>query len=598
MTSRSDNLRILLAVTALVSTNAARTFAQRATPLDTIAVVASRVGASTARTTDVITRAEIERWPARTVADLLRDRLGVDLDSRSPAQADVSVRGSSPEQTLILVDGLRVSDAQSAHYALDLAVPLAGVERIEILRGAGSSSYGPDAVGGVINIVTRAAPGAVRSEAHGGSFGVVGGMLSAAAVHDGMTLLPSADFEKSDGHRPGADYRVGQARVMLIDSSRAGAMRTTLGAGVRDFGAAEFYAPYNSIERTSVATADVRLDNRLGSWNLSSGAGTRRHADHYVLVRDNPAVYENFHTTWQSNGQLVARTESGPLGLALGIDGAHDQLESTRLGGRREWRAGTFAEGVMTPASAVTLTAGVRGDQSSNFGAFLSPSAAAAWSISPVLQLRASGARAFRAPTWTERFYTDPSNTGNPDLKAERFWTGEVGLRTHALGTAMDLAGFQRSASNLIDWVKPAGSVATVPWQATNVGDVTYRGVEATISASPAEALDLSVYGSGLRFYDVQGAGLAGKYALRPVTRQLGARAIGRLSPSLDLGVGVTAAQRAREQGYATFNLRLGWTAGHVRAAADVVNGANANWLDASAQPVAGRAVNLSISLN
>jgi hypothetical protein len=115
---------------------------------------------------------------------------------------------------------------------------------------------------------------------------------------------------------------------------------------------------------------------------------------------------------------------------------------------------------------------------------------------------------------------------------------------------------------------------------------------------APTTALDLSVYGSGLRYDAAQGDGLDGKYALRPVTRQFGARAFARLSRSLDLGVDVIAAQRAREEGYETFNLRLAWTAGRVRAAADLVNAANARWLDASAEPVAGRAVILSLSLN
>src|SRR5690606_25516420 len=107
------------------------------------------------RSVQVIDRAAIEASPARTVAQLLTWALGVDVQARSPAQADVSIRGSSFEQILLLVDGVRMSDAQTAHYDLDTAVPLDEIERIEVLRGPGSAQYGSDAVGGVINIVTR-----------------------------------------------------------------------------------------------------------------------------------------------------------------------------------------------------------------------------------------------------------------------------------------------------------------------------------------------------------------------------------------------------------------------------------------------------------
>mgnify|MGYP001550711302 CR=1 FL=1 len=147
-----------MSCTGLVLALAIQAGAQATTPakLDSVTIVASRAQAGAAgRTVDVITRDDISRSPAHNLAELLGARLSVDAFTRSPAQADVSIRGSTAEQVLILVDGVRMGDAQSAHYALDLGIPLSSIERIEILRGPGSALYGPNAIGGVINIVTR-----------------------------------------------------------------------------------------------------------------------------------------------------------------------------------------------------------------------------------------------------------------------------------------------------------------------------------------------------------------------------------------------------------------------------------------------------------
>ena len=590
---RARSAAILLAlIPALPHAAAAQRSSVR---LDTVAVVASRTGARDAtRSVDVVTRAEIARTTARTVADVLRMRLGVDVDDRSPAQADLSLRGSSPEQVLVLVDGVRVSDAQSAHYALDLAVPLSSVERIEILRGAGSAAYGPDAVGGVINIVTGAPGGAKELALRGGGFGSVGGEAS-LATRGSVPLTTSASFEKSDGHRAGTDYRRGEARASLSARAGAGQLRTTLGAAVRDFGAADFYAPYNSIERTGATTLDSRWTAPVGDWALSLGAGTRRHTDRYTLVRDDPSLYQNYHESWQTSGELVARTLRGPVALAIGGDGAHDQLSSARLGGRREWRAGAFAEGVLGGGSAATLSAGLRGDRSSTFGSFFSPSLAGSWQPVAHLRLRATGSRAFRAPTWTERYYTDPSNSGDPTLLPERFWSGEAGLAASLGGLTIDAAAFTRVADGLIDWVRPAGSGPAVPWQATNVGTATFRGVEARIEAEATHGVRYSIFGSGLTLSSSQGAGLDGKYALRPLTRKLGASASAEVAPGVEAGLEVIEAQRAREEAYATGNLRLAVGNSALRATLDLVNLANARWLDASGMPGAGRALYVGV---
>jgi iron complex outermembrane receptor protein len=235
------------------------------------------------------------------------------------------------------------------------------------------------------------------------------------------------------------------------------------------------------------------------------------------------------------------------------------------------------------------MNVGVRGDRSSGYGSFFSPSVSAAWQILPALQLRTSGARGFRAPTWTERYYADPSSIGNPALRPERFWSGDAGIRLKAASVAVDVAGYTRVADALIDWVKPAGSTSTTPWRATNIGTATYRGFEAHVQLPTFHRVDYSVYGSGVTLDASEGAALIGKYALRPITRQIGVRAGHRLTDAAEVNFDLVDARRANEPSYLTGNARFRWQRDRARLTLDVANLTNAGWRDASGQPAAGR---------
>jgi vitamin B12 transporter len=591
-TARLEMSQLLIWATAGIAVCPAGARAQQLpTGLDTVAVVASRTrAAGAAPNIEVVMRADIARSGARNIADVLSTMMGVDVYGRSPAQADVAIRGSSAEQVVVLVDGVRMTDVQSTHYTLDLAVPLASVERIEVLRGTGSALYGPDAVGGVINIVTdRVATSEVR--ARSGSFGTVAGGVASSATTGSVSLSGAADFDKSDGHRDGTDFRAGQARVSLSTPAEGGASRTNLAIGIRDFGAADFYAPYNSIERTTTTTLDSRWDRPLGAWNVSLSGSTRRHQDHYVLVRGNPSLYENRHESWQSGGTVAATHDAGPVALAFGAETEHDQLSSARLGGRREWRLGMFGEASAGDPAHVSSQISARGDRSSAYGDFFSPSLSLVMRLTGHVRAHAGAGGGFRAPTWTERYYTDPSNRGDPDLRPERFWTADAGVRGAAGAWVLDLTGFTRRATNLIDWVKAASAAPTELWQTTNVGAATYRGIEAALELPSARGFGMSLYANGLTLDVAQSAGLIGKYALRPITRQAGVRVSSPSEHALTAHLDLSLARRAFERGYVTGAARIAWRHGSYRVTLDATNLTNADWLDASGKPAARRGV-------
>jgi iron complex outermembrane receptor protein len=567
-------------------------------PLDTVRVT-SRTGVALteARSVTVLGRDDIARTAARTIGDLIAVRLGADLLARSPASADIALRGASYEGVVILVDGVRVRDAQSGHFNLDLAVPADAIERIEILRGTNSALYGADAVGGVINIVTRNGATPVRSlTIGGGSFGSAMVEAMAAAEVAGTRVSGAVDYSRSDGHRTGTDYRITQARGTLSRPVGGGSLKVNGGVGVRHFGAADFYGAYPAYEDTRTATAGASYDRGIGAgWWLTARADARRHGDLFTLRRNDPAFYQNRHVSWQSAEEIVVRRAiSADAAVASGVSLEDFRLTSARLGDHDERRRAWFTQAT-TGVGRASLDAGARVDWSSLWGAFLSPSVAVSLPAGSRAVLRASAARGFRAPTWTERYYSDPANVGNPNLSSERFWTSEIGvLATITPRVSFDGAVFVRRADDLVDWAKPIGAPDSAKWRTMNVDRATFGGVEAQLTVRDVAGADWTLHGSGLDLDASDAAGFRGKYALSPITKSLGLNTTFRLRRAT-LGVDGVGSRRAGEDGRFTANARVAIPLRSAQLALDFFNLTNAGYRDVSGAPIAGRAVNLRL---
>jgi iron complex outermembrane receptor protein len=590
-----------LALALLPLASAAAT-QQPGVALDTLEVrVGSRASPAlpvATRAVETITAEQLRAAPVHTIADALAWAMGADVTPRSPAQADLAMRGSSFEQTLVLVDGVRMSDSQSGHFDLDLAVPLEQVERIEVLRGAASALYGADAVGGVVNVVTRRRGPAFQARAQGGSFGMGTLALAGRAGREGGVRADlAAEAGRSDGHREGTDHRSLQLRAAVAAPLAGRTLRADAALASRDFGAAGFYGPYPSYEETDVATASL-------AWQAGPDARTtleprlsaRRHGDDYVLRRENPALYRNRHTSWQLGGELVGRhAVSDGLRAAAGVEAFRDLLDSNSLGERRETRAAGFAEAAAGRIGAATLAVGARADWHSAYGAFLSPSVAGAWWPARALRLRASLGRAFRAPTWTERFYTSPANLGNPELEPERAWSAEAGADwTPFPGARLAAGGWVRRSDALIDWARPAGSPETEPWRTRNVVGAVFRGVEVEAAAELA-GVRWTAGGSALSVRAEDAAGFASKYALRPLVESASLSAERALPGGLGLAARGRRVRRLGEGAHLLAEARLRWDSGRAGVFLDVRNLLGEEYRDVVGQAAPGRAVTLGV---
>ena len=427
-----------------------------------------------------VTRVEVEpqRLLSNTFADLLRLDASVDLRARAPhgVQSDLSIRGSSFGQTLVLFDGLRLNDAQSGHHNLNLPFPLESLGAIEVLRGTGSTLYGADAVGGVVQFLPKR-PEAPELRLRGavGNFGTNQQRVSAAWAKSRFTQQLAVTRDFSTGFAPNRDYRNLSAAASTWAQSKLGASSLMLALNDRPFGAQGFYGNFNSWERTKAWF--VGGHQALGEKTVA-GFAYRRHTDLFVLYRDRPQVFTNRHASESWQGTLRRRQPLGPnMNLHFGAEGYGDRIVSNNLGQHRRARAAGYGAFDARVLKRMSLNVGVRDELWGSFNHQWTPSVAAGYWLNAQWKLRASLSRAFRVPTYTDLYYSDPANRGTPTLRPERAWGTEGGVefapndRVRASVTV-----FRRDERDGIDYVRGGPSDL---WRAANIQQLHFTGVEA-----------------------------------------------------------------------------------------------------------------------
>lgn len=415
-----------------------------------------------------------------TLVDLLRLDPSLDLRERAPGgvQTDLSIRGGNFGQTLVLLNGMRLADAQSGHHDMDIPVPLEAVTRVEVLRGSGSSMYGSDATAGVVNIITAPPEGfEARVRAAVGNQGINQQRVALSDTFGRLSeqLTFSRDF--SSGFIPDRDYRNLQLASMTHLITSWGATDVTLAYMDHPFGADQFYGAYPSWENTKTWWGSVQQS--LGRKTTASFA-YRRHSDLFVLFRDQPQIYANHHVDESYQG-AVRRTEPIAAGanLHFGAEALHESIASNNLGIHARSRAAVYAAADFLALKRFSLSLSAREEVYRSFSGQFSPTIAGGIWISPTLKLRASASRAFRVPSYTDLYYQDPANRGNPNLLPERAWSYETGIDWNP--TSRVRAGvtvFERRERNGIDYYRTS---PTSLWQALNIDSLNFTGVESSV---------------------------------------------------------------------------------------------------------------------
>jgi outer membrane cobalamin receptor len=556
-----------------------------------------------------------------SMVDILRLDPAVDLQERGPSgvQSDLSIRGSSFGQSLVLVDGLRMNDAQSGHHNLDLPMPFQSVDRIEVLHGSGSTMYGSDAIGGVVNFIT-APPIAteVRAGSAFGNFGTNQQFGSASVATRRWTEQVSFGRDFSTGFTTDRDYRAltGSSETHL--GTRLGATTVLLAGGDKPFGANQFYGNFPSWERTK--TWFVGVSQELEA-NTLVQFGYRRHTDLFELFRTNPAAYTNDHLTDSWQAAIRRHNNLGKkLNVFYGVEAYRDTIDSNNfsslgetpaLGQHARNRGGIYANLDWRPVQRLSLSAGGREEYYSGGHGVFTPTIAGGYRFSERLKLRASVGRAFRLPTYTDLYYNDPATIGNSGLQPETAWSYDGGLEwSIARRLTGSVTAFRRDEKNDIDYVlvpnNPtdlAAPLSVVPrtcttptspgciYQARNLNALSFTGVEAAVRWQVSGANQLSIAYTAL--YGAQQAlnGLLSRYLFNYPVNNASMQWQSRLPGKIQLRTRVGVTERYHNDPYALWELAVTRQFQRVRPFLQLSNLGNTSYQEIAGVAMPGRSI-------
>ena len=477
--------------------------------LDEVVVTAQRtpvVQSQLMRVVQVITRAEIAQSPATDLAGLLEHIRGVDIRQRGAfgMQADISIRGGSFDQTLILINGVNISDPQTGHHNLDIPVDLSSIQRIEVLQGPGARVFGPNAFNGVINIIAGEpeAP-QLTASLSGGQFGFARASATVSAGKGKFNHFIGLSANRSDGYTENTDFKNGNLYYRTLIPFGGASLDLQTGYTFRAFGANSFYSPKypEQFEETRAQFASLKF-TPAGRINLKPVVYWRRHHDRFELFRnESPEWYKshNYHLTDVAGGSLNWMT-AGRFGkTSLGADYRFEHIFSNVLGEPMEAPVpvpgendAEFTHSFQRQSFSLmaeqafffqkfSVSAGLLThiNKALPEGISLYPGIDLGWQLYHNLRWYATANRTLRLPTFTDLFYSGPTNTGNPELMPEDAVSLESGFKGNLKSLNFELSVYHRWGRNMIDWVKFPGDEK---WQSLNLTEVNVTGIEAGVN--------------------------------------------------------------------------------------------------------------------
>jgi len=461
-----------------------------------IVVTASRIPTNSlyvSRTIDVIDEEMIKTLGATSVEELLQRESNVNIQPRGifGVQSDVSVRGSLFSQQLILLNSVRINDAQTAHHNFDLPISLDQIERIEVLKGAGSALYGPDAYGGVINIITRIPDQQSLSlKLSGGEYGFVNGSgnydFSSPSIHSSNSI----EHRRSDGYQFDTDFKITSISSNNTVELPFGTYSVFGGYTNKAFGAFNFYGPSPSKEWTETTFFSATTKITLPSSIIQPKFSYRRHYDKFMYDLRTPEKFVNINTTNSYNGELQSIIQAyESISLIVGVEGNSEDITSTNLKNHQRSSLGFLATVHSILQNIILMDFGMREDIHSDYGDQFNPTLNVGYLFSTMSKLFLTAGRSFRAPSYTELYYTNPSRIGNPNLKPETGWSYEVGADFYLRPQIkFSTSLFERDQANLIDYVKYSSS--DIAYHSTNYTSAVTRGVEASLQWRDGSSTD------------------------------------------------------------------------------------------------------------
>ncbi len=634
-----------------LQTSSDSTVTNKQVMLDEVSVTGTRAPLTVsqqARMVTVLSREDIQAAPVQSVNDLLKYAVGVDVRQKGAlgALTDVSIRGGNSEQITVLLNGINICDAQTAHNTFDFPVDISEIERIEVLEGPAGRVYGTSSLLGAINIVTKTPPSSsLSARIEGGSYGYLAAGARANIAQGRWNNQLSGSFTRSDGYlrnkanRLNADYKTSKAFYQGNYNDSQIAVRWHAGMSVKDFGANTFYAAKydDQFEHTFKTFTALQAENKQGKFHIRPSIYWNRSMDRFELFRGAPQKYAyNYHRTDVYGVNLNAYFDWSLGRTAFGAELRHEELVSTNLGEKLERPHhihGTdrnYTNGINRTnlqfvlehniiLSRFTLSAGVIAVKNSqaDMNMRVYPGIDASYRMGNAWKVYASYNTSLRMPSFTELFYSVGGHKADKHLKPEELSALEAGLKYNARGISGKTSIFYNQQKNLIDWISDGTLDANGSplWKSVNFGRINVVGVEASLSFDcrtlmPSQRFlkQFSLAYCYLNQNEKEHKGITSKYVLEYVKNKMVANLQLNLWRNLDLGLNYRLLHRMggyidtnnQRHNYATYGIldaRLSWNTGKWTAFAAANNLLNRTYVDYGNVPQPGTWITTGVSI-
>ena len=482
-----DKLIVILILISLTISS------QSTQQLDEVVVSDSKISipfSKNFRSVQVVDSKTIQETAVRNVTELLQLVTGLDIRRRgvSGTQADLYIRGGGFDQTLLLIDGMKMDDIQTGHHTLNLLLPVQLIERLEIIKGPAARIFGQNAFNGAINIVTKLLKKSQNkvveifaNDISSGSYDQFNYSVNLrTSIEDKFNSLIAFHRTRSDGYRYNTDFKNDFIFMKTNIKSKNGSIDVVSGFTEKKFGANGFYASPDAIdqyEETQSSFFGLSTKFEKEKLIIKPKLYWRRNQDEYIYIRDNPEIYRNLHISNKIYFDLnfIKYYDSGSFSN-FGIDNSQSYISSNNLGSHERFTSTIYLDHTFKMMNdKLIISPGFSVSYFSDLSFHFFPGLDLGYHISEKSKLYANFGKTYRIPTYTDLYYSDRNTIGNPDLEPEHAISNELGFKYDSEKIKFSTSFFQRKSTNIIDYVKESESDK---WKATNIRNLDTKGFD------------------------------------------------------------------------------------------------------------------------
>ena len=586
-----------------VVTDSASTTTAREMMLEEVSVTGSRAPLTkgqAARMVTVLDRADIAQAPVQSINDLLKYAIGVDVRQRGPigAQTDISIRGGTSEQIILLLNGINICDPQTGHNAMDLPVDLNDIVRIEVLEGPAGRIYGTSSLVGAVNIVTdvRGSYRDITLHAEGGSYGYgnVGGKFACERHSLSANVSRSDGWSRSKAGRLNTDFSGAKGFYQGQYEGEAVRLNWHLGIADKGWGSSTFWASPKwqadeQYEHTTKLFSAIQARTNQSPLHLNVNIYWNQNRDRYEGYRGQAEKMKyNYNCTdvygvsagayfdWQAgrtafgaelrNEDLVSGNLGEPLSQTHHIKGTNRDYT---LGVNRTNISGYLEHNILLDQ--VTVSAGLVAVKNtwSAMNITVYPGIDISYRPTPHWKLHASWNTSLRMPSFTEMYYKLQGYSADPHLKPEEMQALELGTTIHHSLFTLHSTLWYHHGTNMIDWIMDTSKGEEAEWQSVNHTTINSIGFETGVQLSFSHS-HLSINYGYIHQDKRQETNLVSQYALEYLRHKLVAKAQLQMTKRLSLSMNLRWQDRVGSytdfdgqahdyEPYALIDTRLTW---------------------------------------